>query len=231
MPSHHMPNAIFPSPLPLRLPHRPQLCAILPHQHRRRNANDQRAQAQHAISPPVPQSAVHGRRKGREHKRGDETQQLRARRRAGDVAREAVNHIHLHALTRQDDATGENADADVRQQPVRAHLPGPAVPEESDGHEQRARHHHGDAVLRGRDPAGAGLQLVPYAIHDLGSNLGGEGVADREGDVVESGLLNGLAVAVGPQLREGREHDVVDAEVIGHEDSHNLQRGLGAEET
>lgn len=71
--------------------------------------------------------------------------------------------------------------------------------------------------------------MCPDTISKPGTALRGYRVADRESDVVEARAGDGLPVTLGPELGEGGEHDVVDAEVVSHEDGHDLEGWLRGE--
>ena len=171
------------------------------------------------------------RRKDWEGKGGDTTQELARGRGRGCVLGERIEDVGLHGLRAQDDAGGKDGDPNVCEYPIRLQLTGPSIPKQSNGDEQAAGDHHGHAVFRSGDAAGLVFQVGPDTVGDPCSNLRGHCVANGEGDIVEAGLRDRLAVALSPQLGESGEHDVVDSEVVSHEDGHNLKRWLSEQES
>ncbi len=143
--------------------------------------------------------------------------------RRGCILRQRIQDKSLHGLCRQNDARSEDAGSDVGDDPVGAFHAGPAVPEEFDRDEHADGDYHRDAILERSVSTGLVLQVCPDAIGASGAALRGYCVADRESNVIEVGTRDGLPVTLGPELGEGGEDDVVQAEAISHGDGHDLE--------
>lgn len=218
------------SPLPLRLPLSSQSRTKLPQQQRSRNPNNQRQESQHTITPSIAQSLIHTRSKDRENEGGNTAQELARRRSGRRILWKRIQYVSLHSLCAQNNPRSEDTNANICNDPIRSELASPSIPEQSDGNEQAAWNHHWHAILGCRGAGSFARQVRPDTICIAGTHLRSEGVSDCERDVVEAGLRYGLAVVLGPEFGKGGEHDVVDAEVVGHEDGHDLESGLGEEE-
>lgn len=106
----------------------------------------------------------------------------------------------------------------------------PAIPEQADRDEDRARDHQRDAKLRPAHAAVARFEGRVDAVLQRGADLGAEEEAAAQREVVEAADADGFVVDGLPELREGGEDEVHEAVEVGHVEGEDLDDDLRAEE-
>ena len=165
-------------PLPLWLPHGPDLGTERPQNQWRRQTKHQGDKSKRTVPPSPPKAVIHCRRKDGEHEACGHAQNLRGRRGRSSVFAKRVEDVSSHCLCAEYEAAAEDGRSNVRHDPVEFRLRRPAVPEEADGDEETAWDHERNAVLGRGGTAGPLLQTSPEAVGDLCSDLIREAIAD-----------------------------------------------------
>lgn len=116
-----------------------------------RDAREQRAR------PAVAETPEKHRPKQGEDAAGDGAEDGEGPYRGGGVHGVAVQHVGLDALEPDDEPEAVDAHADVGHNPMQMRIGGPAVPEESGGHEDGGGDHHVGPEFGDADIVVAGL--------------------------------------------------------------------------
>lgn len=176
----------MPSSVGCILGHSTQLSTVEPKEVRRRDANHDADEPQHAVAPAIVERGIHVRRKQREPEAGETAQHNGGSHSAGSVSGVRVDDVGLHALQADDGSCGEDGDADVGHHPVKAGLDTPAVPEEADGDEHGADEHGRDAEFgQALFVCPLRLETLVQPVRHLCVDLRPQGVAHAERDVVQ----------------------------------------------
>lgn len=109
----------------------PQPNPISPQRHRRHQPQRQTHKPQNRIPPPDAQHLVHSRRKQRKTESGHSSNESCSARGRGGVGGVGIYDVTLRTVEADDEADGENAGADVGDDPVDFVFGCPAVEEEA----------------------------------------------------------------------------------------------------
>ena len=107
---------------------------------------------------------------------------------------------------------------------------GPAIDEETDGHEAGARYHQRDAELGTANVVIAHLEFAIDTVVDWSTDLCSKKEADAERDIVETTDPNVLVVGVFPERRERGEHEIHETVEIRHVQREGLYDRLSTKE-
>jgi len=137
----------------------------------------------------------------------------------------------LYRLAADLHSESEDGGAHVDDEPVEMFLGGPAVYEEADWCEDGSRQQEGDVELGNGNTVGAVLHSAEDDIHKWTTNFRAGDFTGAHGNVVEAADGYGLVVLFGPEVGEGRKHEVGNAVVESGQTCLDLDDRMKQKET
>lgn len=182
---------------------------IFPQQNRRGNSDTDGNKSEHTVCPSPPQLLIHAWRKKGETEPSQRSDKRRGSARRCCIPRVCVDDVGLCTLETDDETGCKDEGADVGAQPVGSVIGSPAVDEKTDGAEEAAWKHEGDAIFGNADrSAVATFERAVDSVVDGGADLEADDEADTKGEVVQGCQTDRLPVDILPEEGKGGQDEI-----------------------